>query len=73
MEYILHSNIMDHKEEHNFLTDAQHGFRCTMSCEMQLMATIQKLARGLSEGKQLDVILLDFAKAFDKVPHQCIL
>ena len=73
MEHILHSNIMDHLEEHNILTDAQHGFRCKRSCETQLIATIQELARGLSEGKQLDVILLDFAKAFDKVPHQRLL
>ena len=73
MEHILHSNIMDHLEEHNILTDAQHGFRCKRSCETQLIATIQKIARGLSEGKQLDVILLGFAKAFDKVPHQRLL
>ena len=73
LEHILHSNIMDHLEEHNILTDAQHGFRCKRSCETQLIATIQELARGLSEGRQLDVILLDFAKAFDKVPHQRLL
>ena len=73
MKHILHSNIMDHLEEHNTLTDAQHGFRCKRSCETQLIATIQELARELSEGKQLDVILLDFAKAFDKVPHQRLL
>ena len=51
-------------EEHNILTDAKHGFRCKRSCETQLIATIQELVRGLSEGKQLDVILLDFAKVF---------
>ena len=72
-KYILHSKIMDHLEEHNVLTDAQHGFRCKKCCETQLIATIQDLARGLSEGKQRDVILLDFAKAFDKVPHQRLL
>ena len=73
LEHILHSNIMDHLEEHDILTDAQHGFRCKRSCETQLIATIQELARGLSEDRQIDVILLDFAKAFDKVPHQRLL
>lgn len=29
--------------------------------------------RELKKGEQLDVILLDFSKAFDKVPHQCLL
>ena len=42
-------------------------------CETQLIATIQELAKGLSEGTQVDVILLDFTKAFDKVPHQRLL
>jgi hypothetical protein len=30
---------------------------------------VNELTKGLSEGKQIDVILLDFSKAFDKVPH----
>ena len=51
MEHILHSNIMDHLEEHNILTDAQHGFRCKRSCETQLIATIQELARGTIRGQ----------------------
>ncbi|KAK3104735.1 hypothetical protein FSP39_008956 [Pinctada imbricata] len=73
MEHILHSNIMDHLEENSILTPAQHGFRSKRSCETQLIATIQDLARGLSDGCQTDVVLLDFAKAFDKVPHQRLL
>ena len=36
--------------------------------------TLQDLARGLDHGKQSDIILLvDFAKAFDTVPHQRLL
>ncbi|KAK3094514.1 hypothetical protein FSP39_002723, partial [Pinctada imbricata] len=70
MEHILHSCIMDHFERNSILTDAQHGFRSKRSCETQLIATIQDLASGLSEGNQIDAILLDFAKAFDKVPHR---
>ena len=40
------------------------------SCESQLIYTVHELTKGLSEGKQIDVILLDFSKAFDKVPHE---
>ena len=31
------------------------------------------IAKNLALGDQVDVILLDFSKAFDKVPHQCLL
>jgi hypothetical protein len=30
---------------------------------------LQEIAKTLSEGKQIDAILLDFSNAFDKVPH----
>jgi hypothetical protein len=40
---------------------------------MQLITTIQDIAKNLSEGKQVDAILLDFSKAFDKVPHERLL
>ena len=70
MEHILHSNIMSHFEKHTILTEAHHGFRSRRSCESQLIYTVHELTKGLSEGKQIDVILLDFSKAFDKVPHE---
>ena len=38
--------------------------------ESQLILTIQDLAAGLSAKSQIDAILLDFSKAFDKVPHE---
>ncbi|MES9883148.1 MAG: reverse transcriptase domain-containing protein [Sedimenticola sp.] len=40
------------------------------SCETQLISTIHDLATGLNNKHQIDAILLDFSKAFDKVPHQ---
>ena len=54
----------------SFLCDQQHGFRKRLSCESQLILTLQDLAAGMDEGQQTDAILLDFSKAFDKVPHE---
>ena len=51
------------------MRDNLHGFRKRRSCETQLIVTIQEIASKLSNGEQVDVILLDFAKAFDKVTH----
>jgi hypothetical protein len=69
LEHIIHSNIMSHFDRYNILTDKQHGFRSKRSCETQLVKTIQKIAQNLTSKRQVDVILLDFAKVFDKVPH----
>ena len=70
MEHIIHSHIMGHFDQYHILHDAQHGFRKRRSCESQLLLTVQDLAKGLDEKSQIDAILLDFSKAFDKVPHQ---
>lgn len=73
MEHIIHSQVMKHLDLHNILSDAQHGFRKKRSCESQLILTIQDLAAALDDGEQIDAILLDFSKAFDKVPHRRLL
>ena len=60
---------MTHSDKFDILCDNQHGFCKKRSCETQLIVTIYKIAKHLTHGNQVDVILLDFAKAFDKVPH----
>lgn len=64
---------MTHFDNHKILHDAQHGFRKRRSCESQLIITIHEIARRMCKSTQVDVILLDFAKAFDKVPHRRLL
>ena len=62
--------MIAHLDEYNALTDCQHGFRKRRSCESQLIIIINDLLSNLNENKQTDILLLDFAKAFDKVPHE---
>ena len=69
LEHILASNIVNHLEQQEVLYDLQHGFRQGRSCETQLAMLVEDLARKASMGKQTDLILLDFSKAFDKVSH----
>ena len=73
LEHVVHSSIMRHFDRHNILNDSQHGFRKNRSCETQLITTVHQIAHQLSQGSQVDVILLDFSKAFDKVPHARLL
>ena len=70
MEHVIASNIMDHLEQNKILYDLQHGFRTSRSCETQLISFIQELACNNNSNIQTDVIVMDFAKAFDKVPHK---
>lgn len=43
------------------------------SRKSQLLITVHGIAKKLALGEQVDVILLDLSKAFDKVPHQRLL
>jgi len=67
MEHIIASSMMDHPENNNILYDLQHGFRTSRSCETQLVSFIQELAQNNNHNIQTDIIVMDFAKAFDKV------
>ena len=73
LEHIIVSNTLQHLTDHNILTDNQHGFRRGRSCETQLIITTDDFARSLDKSAQIDVAVLDFSKAFDKVPHQRLL
>ena len=73
LEHIVCSSIMRHLDMHKILHDAQHGFRKRRSCESQLILTVQDLAKNIDNRGQTDLILLDFSKAFDKVPHKRLL
>ena len=51
----------------------QHGFRKNRSCETQLLEFTHDVSNNLEKGKQTDVLVMDFAKAFDKVCHNLLL
>jgi len=73
LEHMIHSTVISQLDVNGILNEAQHVFRKKRSCESQLILLVQDLADSLNEGQQVDAILLDFSKAFDKVPHQRLL
>ena len=73
MEHIVASNLSRHFEHNDILYDLQHGFRERRSCETQLIQLVEELARNTSQGRQTDLILLYFSKAFDRVIHMKLL
>ena len=64
------SQLLDHFDQYSILSDRQHGFRSRRSCETQLISLTQELHEKLEEKSQVEMIVLDFSKAFDKVPHK---
>lgn len=64
---------MKHFEHYNILRNSQYGFRSKRSTELQLIFSIHDIASSLQQNKSIHAALLDFSKAFDKVPHQRLL
>ena len=78
LEHILVSNINKHLALDSILADCQHGFQSQRSCETQLVQFVHDIISNLDGAvnrghKQTDLIIMDFAKAFDKVPHRRLL
>ena len=69
LEHIICKHILCHLEQHKILTSLQHGFRSGHSCESQLVITMHDLMQSFDRRLQTDMIILDFSKAFDTVPH----
>ena len=69
LEHIICSHIRAHMDKHRILTSFNNGFRSKHSCESQLLLTTHDLLTRMDRREQVDVVVLDFSKAFDTVPH----
>ena len=70
LEHIICHHIWNHLEDHNVLSNFQHGFCKRRNGETQLIMAIHDLISAVNSKKQVDAFILDFSKAFDRVPHQ---
>ena len=66
-EKILRNSLVRFIEENELLNPNQHGFRAGHSCLSQLLQHHDKITQLLEEGYNVDVVYLDFSKAFDKL------
>jgi len=57
----------------SILSDDQHGFVHGRSCTIQLLKVIDKWNEIWNQERAVDVVYLDFANAFDTVPHICLM
>jgi hypothetical protein len=70
MESIVRDSIMKHLIDNKLISTEQHGFVKNKSCVTNLLATLDLITQALEDGFPIDIIFLDFAKAFDSVPHE---
>ena len=73
MERVIKEKMMAHLVSNKLIGDSQHGFMPRKSTTTNLVAYVNYITEQLDQGQPVDVIYLDFAKAFDKVPHKRLL
>ena len=61
--------MMDFLIKHKLINPSQHGFLKAKSCLTNLLCFLEEITKWVDDGSPVDVIYLDFQKAFYKVPH----
>ena len=72
-EKIIHGKISSHLSYNHILNEAQHGFIAKRSTLSQQIEMLDKLTENYDKRTQIDMIYLDFSKAFDRVSHAKLL
>uniref|UniRef100_A0A4W3I0M1 Reverse transcriptase domain-containing protein n=1 Tax=Callorhinchus milii TaxID=7868 RepID=A0A4W3I0M1_CALMI len=73
LESLIKDVVMGFPEDHNKIRQSQHGFTKGKSCLNNLLEFFEDVSSRLERGEPVDVVYLDFKKAFDKVPHKRLL
>ncbi len=69
LENIIREMIASYLKRYSVISDSQHGFRHKRSCLSNLLTFYNDLLHAHDNTKSVDIVYLDFQKAFDKVPH----
>ncbi|CAM4719618.1 unnamed protein product [Lepidochelys kempii] len=72
MEQVLRESILKHLEERKVIRNSQHGFTKGKSCLTNLITFYDKITGSVDEEKAVDVLFLDFSKAFDTVSNSIL-
>ena len=73
MESIIRDAVVEHLVKNKLIKSSQHGFVKNRSCLTNLLAFLESVTKSVDDGHNVAVMFLDFAKAFDKVPHHRLL
>ena len=70
LESLIRDVLVNYFNNCNLYSDSQHGFRQNRSCMTQLLEVMEELTLQLDNKHPVDMVYLDFRKAFDSVPHE---
>jgi Reverse transcriptase (RNA-dependent DNA polymerase) len=73
MESLLRDSVSEHMEKNGLLEDSQNGFVSGRSCTTNLIDFLDFVTETIDSGDSVDIVFLDFTKAFEKVPRQCLI
>ena len=73
LESIIRDQMIDFLSGKNIFPIQQHGFTYRKSCFTNLLETFEDWTASIDLGYNVDVVFLDFKKAFDSVAHQRLL
>ncbi|XP_065557556.1 uncharacterized protein LOC136039062 [Artemia franciscana] len=68
----LHTHIVGHLATNELLSDSWHGFRHGCLVETNLIDAYDYITEKLDQAIPVNLVLLDFAKVFDKVCYCCL-
>ena len=73
LETLIRDHMVEFLVKHKLINTSQHGFLKVRSCLTNLLCFLEEITKWVDDGSSVDVVYLDFQKAFDKVPHQRLL
>uniref|UniRef100_A0A8B9D078 Reverse transcriptase domain-containing protein n=1 Tax=Anser brachyrhynchus TaxID=132585 RepID=A0A8B9D078_9AVES len=73
IKQVILSAITQHMWDNLGIRPSQHGFMKGKSCLTNLISLYDQVTHLVDEGKAVDVVYLDFSKAFDTVSHSILL
>ena len=73
LETLIRDHMVEFLIKHKLINTSQHGFLKARSCLTNLLCFLEEITKWVDDGSPVDVVYLDFQKAFYKVPHQRLL